>query len=308
MTTLTIQDVSRRSGLSGPTLRYYEEIGLIGPIDRDPSSRTAAIARRSELRRRLAGGARGCGGGPPRRLADPVRPAQGPGRADHPRPRGHSACAEGGAAGGRAQGGADLVVRSGGLLPQGSPRLHRGGLDRPRHARLPPYPRSKAIAERAAWDFIESEGGDTQLVVMNPTSSLARRWSGTALDADLLQGDHRGHDAGAATPALRRRRCARRRRGAHLGDGHSCCRREALPAVGGRPDDHLAGLGADPPRSPRACRRARHSRRGARRGPLAADDPQRPRQAGARLATTPAETTIVETVESVRELGLLENR
>jgi nucleoside-diphosphate-sugar epimerase len=34
---------------------------------------------------------------------------------------------------------------------------------------LPPYPRSKAIAERAAWDFIETEGGDTQLVVMNPT-------------------------------------------------------------------------------------------------------------------------------------------
>jgi MerR family copper efflux transcriptional regulator len=36
--TLTIQDVSRRSGLSEPTLRYYEEVGLIGPIDRDPSS------------------------------------------------------------------------------------------------------------------------------------------------------------------------------------------------------------------------------------------------------------------------------
>ena len=38
MTTLTIQDVSRRSGLSGPTLRYYEEVGLIGPITRDTSS------------------------------------------------------------------------------------------------------------------------------------------------------------------------------------------------------------------------------------------------------------------------------
>ncbi len=34
---------------------------------------------------------------------------------------------------------------------------------------LPPYPRSKAIAERAAWDFIESEGGDIELVVVNPT-------------------------------------------------------------------------------------------------------------------------------------------
>jgi nucleoside-diphosphate-sugar epimerase len=34
---------------------------------------------------------------------------------------------------------------------------------------LAPYPRSKVIAERAAWDFIENEGGDTQLVVVNPT-------------------------------------------------------------------------------------------------------------------------------------------
>ncbi len=38
MTVLTIQDVSRRSGLSEPTLRYYEEVGLIGPIARDGSS------------------------------------------------------------------------------------------------------------------------------------------------------------------------------------------------------------------------------------------------------------------------------
>jgi MerR family transcriptional regulator, copper efflux regulator len=38
MTALTIQDVSRRSGLSEPTLRYYEQVGLIGPVARDPSS------------------------------------------------------------------------------------------------------------------------------------------------------------------------------------------------------------------------------------------------------------------------------
>jgi DNA-binding transcriptional MerR regulator len=38
VTTFTIQDASRRSGLSEPTLRYYEEVGLIGPIDRDDSS------------------------------------------------------------------------------------------------------------------------------------------------------------------------------------------------------------------------------------------------------------------------------
>jgi MerR family transcriptional regulator, copper efflux regulator len=38
MTVFTIQDVSRRSGLSEPTLRYYEDVGLIGPVDRDASS------------------------------------------------------------------------------------------------------------------------------------------------------------------------------------------------------------------------------------------------------------------------------
>jgi MerR family copper efflux transcriptional regulator len=38
MSVLTIRDVSRRSGLSEPTLRYYEEVWLIGPIDRDASS------------------------------------------------------------------------------------------------------------------------------------------------------------------------------------------------------------------------------------------------------------------------------
>ncbi|MGO4595303.1 MerR family transcriptional regulator [Leifsonia sp. 2TAF2] len=38
MTTLTIQDVSRQSGLSEPTLRYYEDVGLLGPIARDDRS------------------------------------------------------------------------------------------------------------------------------------------------------------------------------------------------------------------------------------------------------------------------------
>jgi MerR family copper efflux transcriptional regulator len=38
MAALTIQDAARRSRLSEPTLRYYEEVGLIGPIARDPSS------------------------------------------------------------------------------------------------------------------------------------------------------------------------------------------------------------------------------------------------------------------------------
>lgn len=39
MTAFSIQDASQRSGLTEPTLRYYEEVGLIGPIERDPSSK-----------------------------------------------------------------------------------------------------------------------------------------------------------------------------------------------------------------------------------------------------------------------------
>ncbi len=37
---------------------------------------------------------------------------------------------------------------------------------------LPPYPRSKTIAERAAWEFMEQEGGEMELVVVNPTFIL----------------------------------------------------------------------------------------------------------------------------------------
>jgi nucleoside-diphosphate-sugar epimerase len=37
---------------------------------------------------------------------------------------------------------------------------------------LPPYPRSKAVAERAAWDLMEQDGGGTELVVVNPTFIL----------------------------------------------------------------------------------------------------------------------------------------
>jgi DNA-binding transcriptional MerR regulator len=38
MATFSIQDVARRTGLSEPTLRYYEDVGLFGPIARDESS------------------------------------------------------------------------------------------------------------------------------------------------------------------------------------------------------------------------------------------------------------------------------
>jgi nucleoside-diphosphate-sugar epimerase len=37
---------------------------------------------------------------------------------------------------------------------------------------LAAYPRSKTIAERTAWDFLNSAGGDTELTVVNPTFIL----------------------------------------------------------------------------------------------------------------------------------------
>jgi MerR family copper efflux transcriptional regulator len=45
MTALTIQQTARRSGLSEPTLRYYEEVGLIGPIARDDTLQALACLR-----------------------------------------------------------------------------------------------------------------------------------------------------------------------------------------------------------------------------------------------------------------------
>ncbi|MFF5214764.1 MerR family transcriptional regulator [Micromonospora sp. NPDC000442] len=35
---LTIQEMARRSGFTEPTLRYYERIGLLGRVARDPDS------------------------------------------------------------------------------------------------------------------------------------------------------------------------------------------------------------------------------------------------------------------------------
>ncbi|MDG4811231.1 MerR family transcriptional regulator [Micromonospora sp. WMMD1120] len=35
---LTIQEMAQRSGFSEPTLRYYEKVGLLGPVPRDDSS------------------------------------------------------------------------------------------------------------------------------------------------------------------------------------------------------------------------------------------------------------------------------
>jgi dihydroflavonol-4-reductase len=171
---------------------------------------------------------------------------------------------------------------------------------------LPPYPRSKAIAERAAWDFTETEGGDTQLVVMNPTfiagPSLvpALRSSLTAFKA-IIEGtmpalprqrfgvvDVRdvaeAHITAMATPA------AAGKRYLLLADGPTITwlglaqiLRDYLGPAGG----HVTTDEAP----------------GEDQSPLTIHNDRAKRELG--WQPRPAETTITETADSLRDLGLL---
>jgi nucleoside-diphosphate-sugar epimerase len=174
---------------------------------------------------------------------------------------------------------------------------------------LPPYPRSKAIAERAAWNFIATDGGDTQLVVMNPTfiagpslvpalrstlshfkaiidgtmPALPRQRFGVVDVRDVAE----AHATAMATPV------AAGKRYLLLADGPTITwlvlaqiLRDHLGPAG----EHVTteeAPGEDPPPLTIHNDRAKH------------ELGWRPR---------PAETTIIETAESLRDLGLLEER
>ena len=146
---------------------------------------TTAVWRSSSAdltgRRRLGRGLAGLRGGPSCRLTDPVRPAGRPRESDRPGPGGHppGAARRPGRRG--PAGRADLVVRRGRLHAEAGRRYSEDDWTDPDTPGLAPYPRSKAVAERAAWDFIEREGGDTELVVVNPTFIL-----GPALSTQLV--------------------------------------------------------------------------------------------------------------------------
>jgi nucleoside-diphosphate-sugar epimerase len=174
---------------------------------------------------------------------------------------------------------------------------------------LPPYPRSKAIAERTAWDFIEHEGGDTELVVLNPTFILGptlttRPRSSLQLTKAMLDG---------TMPVV-----ARQRFGVadvrDVADLH--IRAMAAPGAAGK---RYLALADGPTIS--FLQMAQILRE--RLGPLAERVPtqEAPGPEPARLIIhndrakqelgwrpRPAETTIVETAESLRDLGLLEKR
>ncbi|GAB3426621.1 Rossmann-fold NAD(P)-binding domain-containing protein [Flindersiella endophytica] len=171
---------------------------------------------------------------------------------------------------------------------------------------LAPYPRSKAIAERAAWELMRRDGGGTELVVVNPTfiagpALTTELRSSTLLVKAMLEG---------AMQVLPRQRFGivdvRDVADLHL-------RAMATPEAAGK---RFLAVSDTPPMS--FLELAETLRR--LFGPLAAnvptqeapgEDPPRPiihnDRARDELGWRPrdAETTIVETVESLRELGLV---
>ncbi len=174
---------------------------------------------------------------------------------------------------------------------------------------LPPYPRSKAIAERAAWDFIEREGAGTELVSVNPTgifgpSLVAEVRSTLQLIKAMLDGtmtvvprqrfgvaDVRdvadAHIKAMATPA------AAGKRFLVLADGPTISWLQLARILRGR-------LG------PLAERVPTEEAPGAELPDLVIHNERAKRVLGWRPRQ--AETTIVETAESLRNLGLLERR
>lgn len=172
---------------------------------------------------------------------------------------------------------------------------------------LPAYPLSKVIAERTAWDFIEHEGDGTELVVVNPTFILGptlttQARSSLQLIKAMLDG---------TMPVLRRQRFGV----ADVRDVTDLHIR-AMAAPGAAGKRYLA-LADGPTIS--FLQLAQILRE--RLGPLAKRVPteEAPGPEPARLIIhndrakrelgwrpRPAETTIVETAESLQDLGLLE--
>src|SRR5580692_2104942 len=174
---------------------------------------------------------------------------------------------------------------------------------------LPAYPLSKTIAERTAWDFIEREGGGTELVTVNPTFILGPALTGQArsslqLIKVMLDG---------TMPVVRRQRfgVADVR---DVADLH--IRAMAAPGAAGK---RYLALADGPTISFLQLAQILRERLGplAKRVPTEEEPgPEPPRliihndRAKQELGwrPRPAETTIVETAESLRDLGLLEER
>jgi nucleoside-diphosphate-sugar epimerase len=173
---------------------------------------------------------------------------------------------------------------------------------------LAPYPRSKAIAERAAWDLIEHDKSDTELVVVNPTFIL-----GPTLTTELRSSMHlvKAMLDGTMTQTPRARFGLADVR--DVADLHA--RAMAAPEAAGK---RFLAVADGPTIS--YLEIAQTLRR--KLGPLAAkvpteeapgDNLPRPVIHNDRARDElgwrprPTETTIVETAESLRDLGLLDD-
>jgi dihydroflavonol-4-reductase len=171
---------------------------------------------------------------------------------------------------------------------------------------LAPYVRSKVIAERAAWDLMEREGGDTELVVVNPTGIF-----GPTLTTTLGSSMHliKAMLDGAVTAVRRQRFGVADVR--DVADLH--IRAMAEPKAAGK---RFLALADGPTVSFLEVAEILRDRL----GPLAArvptegapgDEPPHLIIHNDRARTElgwrprPAETTIVESAESLRDLGLL---
>jgi nucleoside-diphosphate-sugar epimerase len=196
-----------------------------------------------------------------------------------------------------------------GYTPKPSAEYTEADFTDPDTPGLPAYPRSKAIAERTAWEFIEHEGGETELVVLNPTFILGPTLTTNARSSlQLMKAMLDG-----TMPVVRRQRFgiadvrdvadlhiramaaseAAGKRYLALADGPTISflelaqiLRERLGPLAERAPTEEAP-GPEPPRLIIHNERAKQ------------ELGWRPR---------PAETTIVETAESLRDLGLLQQR
>jgi nucleoside-diphosphate-sugar epimerase len=191
-----------------------------------------------------------------------------------------------------------------GYTPKASAEFTEDDWTDPDMPGLQPYPRSKTIAERAAWDFARTEGAGTELVVINPTFILGPPLtSATGSSLYLIKAMF----GGTMSVAPRHRFGIADVR--DVADLH--VRAMAAPAAAGK---RFIGVSDHPAMS--YLELAEILRR--RFGPLAAlvpteeapgDDLPRPVIHNDRAKNElgwrprPAETTIVDTVENLRERG-----
>ncbi len=174
---------------------------------------------------------------------------------------------------------------------------------------LAPYPRSKAIAERAAWDYIEENPGGTELVVLNPTFIIGPAL-GTSLRSSLVAIKA---IAEGTMPALPRQRFgvadvrdvadahlkaaarpeAANKRYLLLADGPTITWLGVAETI----RDHLGAAGAHV---------TQQQAPGEDPSPLTIHNDRAKGELG--WQPRAARTTIVDTVDSLRALGLLESR